>query len=151
MSLATVTKPKSPGRVAAGKKLAEYNRRNKEQKQKMLIGEQQTKMPESPVSVTSEKPVTLLTPAKPETSDPYPSKTDNSSYINYVFLGGLAVVSLGYLYKRYMLKPKHSKTRTKVVKEEPAYSAEPTEPADPQKVAVVVSKSQRCNDPFVME
>ena len=80
----TVTKTKSSGRVAAGKRLAEFNKLNKVQKQKMKKG-------------TDQETKTMTAPPQKETSS-----NTNKSYINYVvFGGGLAALVVGaYFYKQ---------------------------------------------------
>ena len=92
----TVTKAKNPARVQTGKRLVEYNRRNKAQKQNInKQTEQET------------KPPVTLSESKETTSDA------NSSWRNYVIVGaGITVAAaVGYLYKAY--KPKHTCPRKK--------------------------------------
>ena len=104
-----VTKQKNPNRVAAGKRVAEYNKRNKEQKQKM---KEVTPKEDIPKEVTKE-----------ETNTPY-----------YIFLGGLGLLSFGYIYKKF-LQPKQEKVMN---------------PKEPEKTKEEEPKVNKC-DPFIME
>ena len=102
-----VTKQKSPGRVAAGKKLAEYNKRNKEQKQKIKEEpEQEIKEPEQIKEVEQ-----IKESEETETSNPY---------INYIFLGGLGLLSFGYIYKKFLqVKKVEPKEEVKTKEDKP--------------------------------
>ena len=103
-----VTKQKNPNRVAAGKRLAEYNKRNKEEKQKMK------EVTDTPQEATPKE----VTKETEETNTPY-----------YIFLGGLGLLSFGYIYKKF-LQPKQVK------------------PKEPEKTKEV---NECAKDPFIME
>ena len=117
----TVTK--NPGRVEAGKKLAEWNRQqkhNKAVKQKILSGEQQQAVE-----------------ASVDTQKKDPPKTD--SYLIY----GIAVIGIGYT--AYTLWKNKSPTKEKpLTKQEPPAKQEAPAKQEP------TPQVQIDNDPFQM-
>ena len=87
----TVTKTKNPGRIAAGKKLVEHNKQNKDRKQNIK-------------KKTEEKESTSVTLSEPKET----SSDAKSSYITYVLFGvgiAAAVAAKIYLYKIYKPNP----------------------------------------------